>query len=275
MSELPSLTIVTAALNSAATIAETIESVRTQDYGGPLEHIVVDGGSTDGTVEIVRAAGLRYVSEPDRGLTHALNKGIAMADGDVVGSINADDTYLPGALARVGAAFAAHPEAEWVTGPCTIVDGEGNEIRRRVTAYKDFFLRHHSFRLHLMQNHVSAPATFVRRSALEAVGGYDERFRWSADYDLWLRLGRRGDPVVLDTPLATFRMAGETLSLTGFEGQFAEHAQNAREQGEGHPVAVAANVLTSRAIVAIYRVMRAVSRRRAQSSAATRAGNGP
>src|SRR3954454_18123961 len=163
-----------------------------------------------------------------------------MATGEIIGSLNADDTYLPGALLRAGTAFADNPEAEWVTGPCVIVDGDGNEIRRRVTAYKNAFLRHHAFWLHLVQNHVSAPSTFVRRSALQAVGGYDERFRWSADYDMWLRLGRRGALVVLDTPLATFRMAGETLSLTGFEGQFAEHAQNARENGEGHPVAVAA-----------------------------------
>ncbi|MDX6665903.1 MAG: hypothetical protein QOG68_2109 [Solirubrobacteraceae bacterium] len=261
MSRPPSLTVVTASFNAASTIAETLESVRQQSYTGDLEHIVVDGGSTDGTLDIVRSAGLRHVSEPDRGLTHALNKGIAMAQGEVVGSLNADDTYLPGALQRVGEAFREHPRAEWVTGPCTIVDGQGHEIRRGVTAYKNFLLRHHSFRSHLLQNHVSAPATLVRRSALEAVGGYDERFRWSADYDLWLKLGRRGLPVVLDEPLATFRMAGDTLSLTGFEQQFVEHVQNARENGDGHRLAVAVNALTSRAIVVAYRVM---ARRRAR-----------
>jgi glycosyltransferase involved in cell wall biosynthesis len=255
MTELPSITIVTATYNAAATLPETIESVRAQDYPGPVEHIIVDGASTDATLDLVRAAGLRYVSEPDRGLTHALNKGMAMATHDVVGSLNADDTYLPGALDRVGRALRDHPEAEWVTGRCRIVDGEGSEIRPRVTAYKNFFLRHHSFRLHLLQNHVSAPATFVRRAALEAVGGYDERFAYSADYDMWLKLGRRGDPVVLDAELATFRMAGDTLSLTGFEAQFQEHAVNAAEHGPGHPIAVALNRTLSRAIVLTYRLM--------------------
>ena len=252
---LPSITIVTASLNSERTIAATLRSVRDQQYAGELEHVVVDGGSTDATLEIVRAAGLRFVSEPDRGLTHALNTGIALARGDVVGSLNSDDTYLPGALSRVGAAFAAHPDLEWVTGRCPIVDDDGREIRRGVTRYKEAFLRRHTYARHLVHNYVSAPATFVRRSALQAVGGYDERFRYSADYDMWLKLGRRGDPIVLDAPLATFRMAGDSLSLTGFETQFVEHAANAREHGAGHPVAVAVNRGASRAIVLSYRGM--------------------
>lgn len=252
---LPSFTIVTASLNSERTIGETLRSVRQQAYAGELEHVIVDGGSTDRTLEIVRAAGLRFVSEPDRGLTHALNKGLAMAGGDIVGSLNSDDTYLPGALQRVGVAFAAHPEVEWVTGRCPIVDEHGNEIRRGVTRYKDAFLRHHTYARHLIHNYISAPATFARRSALEAVGGYDERFRYSADYDMWLELGGRGDPLVLDAPLATFRMAGESLSLTGFEAQFAEHVQNAREHGGGHPVAVGLNRAMSAAIVLSYHAM--------------------
>jgi glycosyltransferase involved in cell wall biosynthesis len=256
LSRLPSITIVTAAMNSERTIAASLRSVAERGFGGELEHIVVDGGSTDGTLDIVRAAGLRFVSEPDRGLTDALNKGIAMARGEIVGSLNSDDTYLPGALERVGAAFAAHPEVEWVTGRCPIVDDDGREIRRGVTRYKEAFLRRHSFSLHLVHNYISAPATFARRSALEAVGGYDERFRYSADYDMWLKLGRRGDPIVLDAPpLATFRMAGESLSLTGFETQFVEHAANAREHGDGHPVAVGLNRAASRAIVLAYRGM--------------------
>ena len=217
---------------------------------------MVDGGSTDGTLELVEAAGSRHVSEPDRGLTHALNKGIAMARYDVVGCLNSDDRYLVGALSAVGKAFADHPEREWVTGRCVIVDDAGSEIRRGVSAYKNFLLRRHRLGLHLVNNYVSAPATFTRRDAVQAVGGYDERFTYSADYDMWLKLGRRGPPVVLEAPLATFRMAGDSLSLTGFEQQFVEHAQNAREHGAGRPFPVALNRLASRGIVMAYRTRR-------------------
>ena len=261
----PSMSIVTPCLDARATLADALESVRSQRYPR-LEHLVIDGGSTDGTVELLEAADdLSFVSEPDRGLADAVNKGIRRARGEVIGWLNADDVYLPGALERVGDAFDRRPDALWATGRCLIEDGRGNEIRRAVTAYKDFFLRRYRFGLLLTQNFVSCPATFVRREALRQVGLLDERFKYSMDYDLWLRLGRLGDPVVIDAPLAAFRMAEGSLSMSGFERQFAEHTQNAREHGRGHPLAVAVNRLASAGIVAAYHGMRAVRRRRTLS----------
>jgi GT2 family glycosyltransferase len=263
---LPSITIVTPCLNGAATLPEALESVRSQGYPS-VEHLVVDGASTDGTLDLLRdARDVRFVSEPDRGLSHALNKGIGMASGEVIGWLNADDVYLPGALEAVGEAFAREPEAEWATGRCLIIDSAGREIRGPIARYKDFLLRHYSYRALLTQNFVAAPSTFVRREALLQVGGFDERFRYSMDYDVWLALGRSGAPIALDRPLAAFRMAEGSLSMTGFEQQFAEHALNAREHGAGHPVAVGANQVVSRAIVLAYRLMRLV---RSRSSAST------
>jgi GT2 family glycosyltransferase len=261
---LPSITIVTPCLNGAATLPAALESVRDQAYDGTVEHVVVDGGSTDGTLEILRSApGVRFISEPDRGLSDAVNKGIRLAEGEIVGWLNADDVYLPGALEAVGRALASAPEARWATGPCLIMDDDGNEIRKAVTAYKTFFLRHYSYSLHLVQNFVSCPSTFVRRSAFDRVGLLDERFGYSMDYDLWLRLGRLSSPVVLDKTLAGFRMAPGSLSMSGFERQFVEHAQNAREHGRGHPFSVAANRATSRLIVLVYRLLRRLRTRTA------------
>ena len=220
---------------------------------------MVDGGSTDGTLEILRAAqGIRYISEPDRGLAHAMNKGIAMASGEIVGELNADDRYLPGALAAVAQAFDARPAREWLTGRCPIIGGDGEEIRRPISAYKNCLLRRYSLPLYLTQNFVSAPATFFRRAALEEIGGFDERYRISVDYDLQLRFARRGDPIVLDRDLACFRMVEGTLSMAGFETQFREHAEQARRHGDGHRLPVLANRVTSRAIVPTYRGMKAI-----------------
>lgn len=253
----PRITVITPAFNAARTIALALESVRAQACSD-VEHIVVDGGSTDGTVELLeRTEGISWVSEPDRGLSHAMNKGIAMASGEIIGELNADDVYVPGALEAVGRAFEEHPDAEWLTGRCPIVDANGREIRKPITAYKNALLRHYSLPLYLTQNFVSAPATFFRTDVLRELGGFDERYRISVDYDLQLKFARRGDPIVLDRDLANFRMVEGTLSMSGFETQFREHAQQARRHGEGHPLPVAVNRVMSRLIVLAYRGMRA------------------
>ena len=262
--ELPSITIVTPCLNAAATLEECLASVRGQGYPR-LEHLVVDGGSTDGTLAILEEApDIRFISEPDQGRPDAANKGVRLATGEMIGFLNADDRYEPGALLAVGRALAEDPSAMWATGYCRIVDAGGQEIRRAVTAYKNLLLRHFSYPLYLTQNFVSDPATFVRRAALDEVGPLDNRYRISHDYDLWLRVARRWKPIVLERYLSAFRMMEGTLSMAGFERQFREHEQVARLHGGGHRLPVAANALMSRVIVLVYRALRA--RRRAAAS---------
>jgi glycosyltransferase involved in cell wall biosynthesis len=260
--DLPTLTVITPVLNSADTLESALDSVRTQHYPG-VEHLVVDGGSTDGTVDLLRDRGdVRWISEPDTGLSNALNKGLAMAGGDVIGWLNGDDYYLPGALERVGRAFAQESKAEWVTAPCLIVDRAGRPIRGAIASYKNFLLRRYSLRSLLVQNYVAAPSTFARAEALRAVGGFDEDLGLAMDYDVWLKLGRRGAPVVLSEPAAAFRMAEGSLSMSSFEHQFAEHAAIARRHGEDHRAAAAANAAMSRLIVFAYARMRDLRRLR-------------
>jgi hypothetical protein len=129
------------------------------------------------------------------------------------------------------------------------MDDAGREIRRGVTAYKNAFLRRYSLGLYLTHNFISAPATFFRTGVLRELGGFDERYRLSVDYDLQLKFAHRGE-------LARFRMIQGTLSMTGFELQFREHAEQARRHGDGHRVAVTVNGMLSRAIVLAYRGMR-------------------
>jgi glycosyltransferase involved in cell wall biosynthesis len=260
---LPKITVVTPVYNGAATIEHALASVRGQVYPD-VEHVVVDGGSTDGTVEILeRAEGIRYISEPDEGLADAMNKGIAMAQGELVGWLNCDDVYFPGTLMAVGRAAAEHPDAAWVTGRCRIVDGDGKEIRKAITAWKNLLLSNYSFGLYLTQNFVSCPSTFVRRSAYEAVGPIDTGYRYSMDYEVFLRIAKLSDPVVLERELAAFTMVAGTLSMTGFEDQFDEHLRQARMHGDGHRVAVLGNEVMSRLIVLVYRALRESRRLRA------------
>jgi glycosyltransferase involved in cell wall biosynthesis len=255
--DLPKITIVTPVLNAAATIEEALASVRGQHYPH-VEHLVVDGGSTDGTLEILeRTEGISWTSEPDDGLADAMNKGIARAGGELVGWLNADDFYEPGALMAVGTAAARQPGAQWITGRCRIIDGAGKEIRRPITAYKNALLANYSYALLLTQNFISCPATFVRKAAYEEAGPMDTKYRISMDYDIFLRIAKRHDPLVLERELAAFRMDEGSLSMSGFERQFAEHLEQARRHGDGHPVAVAANEVMSRLIVLVYRAMRA------------------
>jgi len=261
--ELPRISIITPCLNAVATIEETVEGVRAQGYPD-VEHLVVDGGSTDGTVDVLARLGVRYVSEPDEGRVDAANKGVDLTSGEVVAWLNADDRYEAGALRAVGEVFAGSPATMWVTGYCRIIGGDGQEIRRPITAYKNFLLRHWSYGLYLTQNFVSDPATFVRRGALEDAGRLDSRYRISHDYDLWLRVARRHDPVVLRRYLSSFRMVEGTLSMAGFEHQFREHVECARRHGDGHRLAVAGNEMISRMIVGVYGGLRFIRGARAR-----------
>ena len=256
------ITIVTPCFNAAATLQATLDSVAAQGYPN-VEHIVIDGGSTDGTLDILaRTAGICYVSEPDSGRAEAANKGVRLGSGEIIGWLNADDTYEQGALQAVADAFADPADPLWVTGYCRIVDADGVEIRRAVTWYKNFLLRHYSLSLYLTQNFVPDPATFVRRHVLDEVGLLDQNYKISHDYDMWLRVARLGDPVVLRRYQSRFSMSEGTLSMSGFERQFDEHARIARRRGKGHQVPVAVNMVMSRLIVLVYRSLRLVRRLR-------------
>src|SRR5258708_4043114 len=137
MTEHIKITVVTPSFNGAHTIRETVESVARQDYGD-LEHIVMDGGSTDGTLDIVRSyPKIRLISEKDEGHYHAMNKGIEMATGDWIGILNADDCYCEGILAKVAQAAQSHRDWDALFGDFIFVDDSGKEIYRRQEACWD------------------------------------------------------------------------------------------------------------------------------------------
>jgi glycosyltransferase involved in cell wall biosynthesis len=137
--------------------------VLSQNGDFDLEWVVVDGGSMDATVEFLE--GLQdprivWASEPDRGQTHALQKGMGRATGDVIGWLNSDDLYLPEALATVAAEFADHAEADWLIGRAVIIDVEGREIRRWITRYKDRVLAGYRYKRLLRENFINYNGVF-------------------------------------------------------------------------------------------------------------------
>jgi glycosyltransferase involved in cell wall biosynthesis len=193
MSARPKISVVTISRNSAATIERTIRSVLDQAYPD-LEYIVIDGGSTDGTADVIaRHAGslAHWVSEPDRGISHAFNKGIAAAHGELVGILNADDWYEPGALAAIAAAHEG--------GGADVLYGDLALPGARVQRGDALFAQKIPYTMPTL-NH---PTCFVRASAYRRFGVYRERYRVAMDYDLLRRFHALG---------ATFRRVDAVIA---------------------------------------------------------------
>lgn len=232
MEKLPKISIITPSYNQAGYIEETISSVLDQDYPN-LEYIVVDGGSSDGTLEILRKYEdrLTWISKPDEGQANAINKGLRMASGEVLAFLNSDDLYLPGTLLSVGDYFNRHPDAAWLSGQCRNMDEHGQEIRQLIRAYKNFWLHLASYQALLILNYIAQPATFWRKNALMHNGLLDETLHYTLDYDLWLRLGQSHRLHVLRKDLAAFRLHGASKSGTTAHKQFEEELEVARRYG--------------------------------------------
>lgn len=202
------LSIVTICLNGAATIERTIASVVAP--GSPqVEYVVVDGGSTDGTMDIVRRAAAagqvtRYVSEKDEGISDAFNKGIRLSSGDVIGIINADDRYLPGALQAVVDAYR---------GTAMDFVAYGNMIRERDGVRRRIRPRPLPSLWKYVDCPFDHPTVFVPRRVYDAVGGYRTAYRYSMDYDFYARALAAGVPFRrLDADIAAFAATGKSAS---------------------------------------------------------------
>lgn len=186
----PLVSIVTPSFNQAPFIEETLRSVLEQDYPA-LEYIIVDGGSTDGSPEIIARYAARYpgrlawwVSEKDRGQTDALNKGFARATGQILAWLNSDDTYLPHAVSEAVAYLQDHPEAGMVYGDADLIDARGAVLGRFPARQTDYA------RLRRGYVHIPQQAAFFRAGLWRQVGPLDPTFYFAMDYDLWVRLAR-------------------------------------------------------------------------------------
>lgn len=198
----------TPSYNQAAYLEQTIRSVLAQGFPR-LEYFVIDGGSSDGSVEIIeKYAGqlAGWVSEKDHGQAEAINKGLARVGGEIVAWLNSDDYYLPGAVARVVQAFEQHPEAGLVYGDVLSVDGQGQAFN--LQTFRPYTLED------LMAFHIiSQPAVFMRRSVLEQAGLLDCSYDLLLDHQLWLRLARLAPLVYVPQTLAAARYHSAAKNL--------------------------------------------------------------
>ncbi|NLI01403.1 MAG: glycosyltransferase [Chthonomonadales bacterium] len=208
---LPRFTIVTPSYNQAQYLEETILSVLEQGYPN-LEYMIVDGGSTDGSVDIIRKYEKRlawWVSEKDRGQTDALNKGLRRATGDLFGFLNSDDVYTPGTLLAVGEAFASDPSLTMLLGRCQYIAADGTPLSE--CAYPGD-LRIEDF---IADNPVPQPSLFVRMEVCRSVGEFDNTFQHAFDHDYWLRAMLLGHRIRgMDRLLSLYRLHESSKTVT-------------------------------------------------------------
>ncbi len=195
----PLVSIIVPSFNQGRFIRRTLESILSQDYR-PLEIIVIDGASTDETVSILQAFSshpeLHWVSEPDKGVVEAVNKGFARARGSIGGIQSSDDFYLPGAIRAGVEALLAEPALAFAFGDVAKVDAEGRELAR--TALAPWSLEG----VLLMETWIPQPSTFFRMELAKSLGGWRELVPYSADTDLWLRMALQQSAKKIDRLLA-------------------------------------------------------------------------
>ena len=206
------ISIITVCYNSQAFIASAINSVLSQDVGY-IEYIIIDGASKDGTVSIVESFGgrvMHFVSEPDKGIYDAMNKGLALASGDVIGILNSDDFYPnPSVIADVVQAFADNPDVDMVLGNVDFVHPD--DLTRPVRFYSSFNFKPWQMRFGFMPAH---PAAFIKRTAYERVGPYKLGYKIGADFEWFVRafLLHKLSYVKLNKTLVRMREGGVSTS---------------------------------------------------------------
>ena len=205
---LPLVSIVTPSLNQGQYIEETILSVLNQDYPN-IEYAVIDGGSTDNTIDILRKYQdrLLWVSEKDRGQSDAINKGFRMAKGDILAWLNSDDTYLPSAVNKAVSLLNSHSDTKMVYGKTHYSDETGKIIGEYPTGPLDYK------RLAIF-NFICQPSTFFKKEVFFDAGGLDLELRHSMDYDLWIRIVRNFSVEYLPEYLSIYRLHSQSKTIS-------------------------------------------------------------
>lgn len=213
--ELPRISIITPSYNQGNFIEETIQSVLSQNYPN-LEYIIIDGGSTDNTVEIIKKYESKityWVSERDRGQTHAINKGLARATGDIIAYLNSDDYYLPDTLFKVANYFRQHPETDLLHGRCRYVNEQNEKIGEQFGSITQFEEIVDLWGVWWRKQQFVQPEVFWSRRISDRIGAFNESLYYVMDYEYWCRILRAGGKVnSIDAELTCFRFTSTQKS---------------------------------------------------------------
>lgn len=209
--EYPLVSVVTPSYNQGLYIKATIQSVLNQDYPR-IEHIVVDGGSTDETLSILKKyLHLKWISEPDRGQSHAINKGFQMATGEIIAWLNSDDTYLPGAVTAAVETLDKRKGRYIVMGQCPFIDEKGNPTGVfHPSAYRS---RRDLVKIWKGLYSIPQPTVFFFRELIDEFGGLDESLYFAMDYEIWLRFSKKCRFTLIKKPLATYRLHEKSKTM--------------------------------------------------------------
>ena len=254
----PTISIVMPTLNQRRYLRAAIDSILSQCCDA--EVVVIDGGSTDGSLSILESYGnqIRYVSESDRGQSDALNKGLNLITGDLVGWLNSDDVYKQNAFQHVLKTFE-DPQVKWIYGMVDVIDANGNEIRKWITQIKNRRLSRLTFNQLLQSNWISQMGVFWRRDFLSSVGGPRTDYHLAMDYDLWLRFWRQCPGTYIDKRIASFRLYETSKSGGQFRQQLSEAFEIAKlHAGDRYPLDLTWHSINRRLISSIYSVLQLV-----------------
>jgi glycosyltransferase involved in cell wall biosynthesis len=219
----PVLSIVTPSYNQESFIEETIKSIISQEGDFNIDYVVVDGMSTDGSVEIIRkydallregkwpvkckGINYRWVSEPDKGQSDAIEKGFRMAEGEILAYLNSDDVYLPDAFKKVVGFFGAHPSTLMIYGDSYYVDESGSVVGKYPTEPFNYD------RL-AVRNIICQQSAFFKRKAYEDAGGVDTNLQYVMDYDLWIRMAKKINVEYIEEYFSYFRLHEESKTMS-------------------------------------------------------------
>lgn len=228
--EMPLVSIITPSYNQGAFIKATIDSVLNQDYP-KIEYLVMDGGSTDHTIEILKSYGdrIQWISEKDDGQADAVNKGIRRAKGEIIGWLNSDDTYLEGAVTKIVAYMQSHPDADMVYAEGYYIDKDGQITGRYLTEKFD--------RRRLAETcFICQPTVFFTKEIIEKAGMLDIRHQLSMDYELWMRIAKTGKISYMPEYIATSRMYEENKTLSRRKEVYEETCQAVKKHYHYVPI---------------------------------------